>query len=223
MALSVDSQMQLNQLLYPVINKEPLIIPIWLRDTYVRTQPDLLYELNGFNEENRDTEIAAIDSLSQGITKSDLFLSGGDVFIYLNRNLDHEVCSQTINIIIRNLHDLYWTNRDTLSEIQIRQLEIALKQPLPTFKNIFEYKSLDQLRNTINMPMFQLFGTITPFNVIYVPVIDFIESINKNEPIRAILPGTDIIIELHYQPYDFWDFDTNSLINHIDIESRCNV
>jgi hypothetical protein len=218
---STNPQTQFNQLLFPPINQQSRIIPIWLRDTYARIQSDSLYDLKGYNEENVNSEMGARDSLSKGISKSDLFLSGGDVFIYLNRNLDHGVCSQTVSIIIHGLRDLYWTNRSMLSIDELPLLQLAMRQPLPTFKNIFEYKSLEPFRDIINTPMYQLFGIITPYSVIHIPVRHFIESINRNEPIQAALTGTDIIIQLNYQPYDFWDFDTQSIINHINLDSRC--
>jgi len=218
---SANAQTQLNELLFPSTIKSSRIIPIWLRNTYVRVQPVPLYNLTGYYEENLNTEIAAKESLSKDISKSDLFISGGDVFSYLNKNLDHGICNQTINIIVQGLRDLYWNNRNMLYRNELTRLELAMKQPLPRFKNIFEYKSLQPFRDVINTKMFQLFGAITPFSVIHIPVRNFIEFINRNEPIQVTLTGTDITIQFNYQPYDFWDFDTQSMINYIDLDSHC--
>ena len=195
------------------------IIPIWLRDTYARVQPGPLFNMEGYHEQNRNTEIEAAKSLSEKSlpSGSNLFLRGSDIFLYLSKHQD-DVCDYTVSIIIHALRDLYWANRYLLSEDEITQLDIATQTPLPSFKNIFEYSSLEKYGKIFNTPLFQLFGDITPYSVINIPVKHFIESININAPIQAQLVGTDIIIQLDYELYDFWDVDTESIINYVDLK-----
>jgi hypothetical protein len=195
------------------------IIPIWLRDTYARVQPEPLLHLEGHIEENRNTEIEAAKALShQSLpTGENLFLRSSDIFAFLSKHAG-DICDQTVAIIIRGLRDLYWNNRFSLSDDELIQLDIATRKPLPSFKNVFEYSSLEKYRDIFNTPMFQLFGDITEYNVINVPVKYFIESLNNNVPIQAEILGTGIIIQFDYEMYDFWDPDTESIINHIDLK-----
>lgn len=203
----------------PSISRPLVTIPIWLRDTYARVHSTPINNFQGLMNEDAAAEDAARDAVTR--TDSELFLSGGDVFTYLNRNLSRNLCDQTVTIVIHSLRDLYWNIRQTLPREEVNQLEIALRYPLPRFKDIFEYSSLEALRDTIPSPLYQLFGTLTPFSVIHIPVRHFIDTINRGNPIRVALTDTDIVIELHYEAYDFWDPSSESLVTHIDINSRC--
>lgn len=204
------------------------IIPIWLRDTYARVQPEPLTTVHGHSEENINTEIEAAKSLTnQSLPPGEnLFLRSSDIFLFLSSHISNisdrsssltNICDQTVAIVIRALSDLYWNNRFSLSDEEIIHLDTATKKPLPSFKNVFEYSSLDKYRDLYTTPLFQLFGDITEYNVINVPVKYFIESINHNLPIQAELVGTGIIIQFNYEKYDFWDPETNSIIDHIDL------
>ena len=201
------------------IDRSQNIIPIWLRDTYAHVQLGPLFTAEGFQEETRNTEIEAAKSLSQTSlpSRDNLYFRGSDVFVHLAKH-QNNIANQTVTIIIHGLRDLYWTNRHGLSNDEKIQLDIAMKTPLPSFKNIFDYPSLDKYREIFNTPLFQLFGNITPYSVLNIPVKHFVESININAPIQAKLLGTNIIIQLDYQEYDLWDPDTESIINNIDLK-----
>lgn len=202
------------------ISEQPTnaIIPIWLRDTYAHIQDGPIYDLQGYFEEDRNTEITAYNNLKSNDFESNFFLTGADVFAYISKHPN--MCERTVTIVIHGLRDLYWDNRKSLSQDEIIELELAMRQPLPIFKNIFDYNSLASLTDKIRTPLFQLFNTITPFSVINIPVRHFVESININAPIQAELMGTNIIIQFDYQPYDFWDVETQKLITHIDLQCQ---
>lgn len=204
-----------------ISNSNISIIPIWIRDTYAKIQPTPIYNLQGPLRENINSEIEAREALSQGIEKSNLFLSGADVFGYLNRNINRELCDQTVTIVIHSLRDLYWNNKQTLPREIVSNLEIALRDPLPTFKNVFEYISIQNLSESLDLPLYQMFGTITPFSVLHIPVTYFIEALNAKVPIQVALENTNIIIQLDYEQYDFWDTISESMVDYIDIQSRC--
>lgn len=214
-----------------------IIIPLWLRDTYAKVQLRPLYDLQGPLRESFNTEEDAQKSLAQQITGFDLnnessltsvplmdsniFISGGDVFGYLSRKIRRKNCNGVVTIVINSLRDLYWDNRQTLPREEVTQLEIALHRPLPKFKNIFEYKSLQSLSETIDLPLYQMFGTITPYSVIHIPIKYFVRMLNDKMPIQVALSGTNIIIQLDYAQYDFWDPISKSLIEYIDLSSVC--
>lgn len=197
-----------------------VVIPLWLRDTYARVTPAPIYDLAGAVTEDAQSNIAARDALQQEAIGADsgLFRSGDDIFSYLSKRSD--LCNQTITFVIIGLRDLYWNNRGNLSREEIGKLEYALRYPLPSFKNVFEYKNLDDQRGVIPVPVYQLFGTITAFSVIHIPVRHFVEALNTQQPLRVALSGTNIILELQYKPYDFWDPGTESLVNYIPLP-RC--
>jgi hypothetical protein len=196
-----------------------ITIPLWLRDTYGRVQQTPLYYFQGPLRENNDTEEAAKKASTQNMEESDIFLSGKDIFAYLNRNKNRNICNGVVTVVVHSLRDLYWNARSTLPIGDIKQLELALSRPLPTFKNIFEYKSLQTIGESIDIPLYQMFGTITPYSVLHIPVKDFIEMLNNKLPIRIRLDDTNIIIRLDYEQYDFWDPISKSLIEYIDISS----
>lgn len=203
------------------LGSDVVIIPIWLRDTYAHVQSGPIYNLQGPLGENLTSGKEAKDSLSKGIEESNIFLSGADVFSYLNTRINKQLCNQTVTIVIRSLRDLYWDNRHSLPSDVLTELEIAMKEPLPTFKNMFEYKSMQNLSESIKLPLYQLFGTITPFSVLHIPVSYFIEALNAKVPIQIVLENTNIIIQLDYEQYDFWDIISESMVDYIDIKSRC--
>lgn len=185
------------------------IIPIWLRDTYAFIHSEPIYNFQGPLNESDTAEEIAKDFLQTG---SNLFISGGDVFTFLSRN---NLCDHTITLVIHSLRDLYWSVRNSLPREEVDRLEIALKQPLPHFKNIFEYKKLESKRDSYPSPLYQMFGTLTPFSVLHIPVRHFIQALNAQQPLQVVLNGTEIMIQLDYKLYDFWDPATQSLITHI--------
>lgn len=202
-----------NKYKIPMITRELAIIPLWLRDTYALIHSEPVNDLQGPLNESIFTEELAQQSL-QGEGDQHLFLSGGDIFTYLSRN-QSKLCDQTITIVIHSLRDLYWNIRQTLPKEEISRLEIALKQPLPRFKNIFEYRKIESVRDLYPSPLYQMFGTLTPFSVIHLPVRHFIESMNARLPLRIVLSDTEVMIQLDTEAYDFWDPVSQSLIKEI--------
>lgn len=188
-----------------------ITIPIWLRDTYARVHSQPIYKLEGPLSETIITEEAALASLTS--SSSDLFLSGADVFTHLSRN---NVCDSTVTIVIHSLRDLYWNMRHMLPQSEVELLQIAMTQPLPKFKNIFDYSSLEKYRENYPLRLYQLFGTITPFSVIHIPVTHFVDALNAKQPLQIMLAGTGIVIQLAYEAYDFWDPETQSLIESVN-------
>lgn len=198
----------------PIAHREIVTIPIWIRDTYARVHSQPIYQLEGPLSEGILTEEAAEQSLTS--SSSDLFLSGADVFSYLRRNMSNN-CDSTITIVIHSLRDLYWNVRQLLPQSEVDLLYVAMSQPLPKFKNIFDYNGLQKYRDRYPIPLYQLFGTITPFSVIHIPVSHFVDAMNAKQPLQIMLAGTGIVIQLAYEEYDFWDPETQSLIESIPV------
>lgn len=202
-------------------SSDQVIIPIWLHDVYARIQSTPLQYMQGPLNEDTGSEQEAQKNLNEIMSKSNIFLNGGDVFAYLSRNLDSLLCTGVITLVVTSLRDLYWDNRSTLPQDELTQLELAMNRPLPVFKNIFEYKSLQNIGESVDVPLYQMFGTITPYSVVHVPVIHFIRALNDKIPIRVSLEYTNIILQFDYERYDFWDPVRKSLVEYIDISSFC--
>jgi hypothetical protein len=196
------------------------IIPIWLRDTYARVQDEELFTFEGFPGANKESESSAKDIILRGFEVQNFFIEGSNLFGYFHRSLNSKVCNQTISIVIQGLRDLYWNNRDRLPVDEKRLVEISMNESPPSFHNIFDYKSLLKLREQVILPMFQVYGSITPYDIVHVPVRHFIDSINKGIPIMIELEEVGIIIQFSYAKYDFWDPENNRIIDTIDL-TRC--
>lgn len=202
------------------MNTSSQIIPLWLRDTYARVQSNPMFTLEGYTGPNLEAETKAIESITTGFSEPNFFIGSSNIFAYLDRTVNSNLCSDHISIVIPGLRDFYWNKRSLLSQEELIQLSIAMKNPSVSFKNIFEYKSLKQLRNSSFVPIFQLYGDITVYDVVHVPVSYFLECINTKIPISIQLEGVPIIINLMYADFDFWDPDKQKVVNNIDI-SRC--
>jgi hypothetical protein len=202
------------------MNTSLQITPLWLRDTYARVQSDPMFTLEGYTGTNLEAETKALESITSGFSEPNLFIGSNNIFAYLDRTVNLSLCSNYISIVIPGLRDFYWNKRSLLSQEESIHLSIAMKNPSPSFKNIFDYKSLKQLRGSSFVPMFQLYGNITVYDVVHVPVSHFLECINSKSPISIQLEGVPIGINLMYSDFDFWDPDQQKVINNIDI-SRC--
>lgn len=198
-----------------------VVIPIWLRDIYVKVEAFPITNVIGesiFSNVTEDTEKLAVAELSKPFPKTAFFIKGNELYSYLARYLDGEVCNYVLTFVLISLRDLYWNERHKLTAQQLAQLELSMNSALPQFYNIFNYPSLSNIGSKMATSAYQLFGTITPFSVIHVPVDDFINAVNKNQPIPVLLPELDIILQLTYEPSDFWDVLTNQLLTNVALQ-----
>ncbi len=194
------------------------IIPLWLRDVYATIRSRPLYYMEGPLIESSQTETDAKIALNTAdFEASNLFISADNIFPYLNKNMNSDLCKHYITIVIHNLPDLYWSNRQNISQ-EILGVDLAFKQPYPKFKDINEYPSV---KLTNPLVLYQLFGNITPYNVLHIPIRYFVESLNAKKPINISLSGINTIIQLNYEQFDFWDPISESLVEHINLNPYC--
>jgi len=198
-----------------------IIIPIWLRDTYARIENHKISDVDGYSSDNNSFERKAFDSMHKEFdlgngdifkANSKFYISGGDIYNYL---YEKKQCNNVITMVIIGLKDLYWNHRDQLDEHEISLLTYLMTKDLPSFKNIFDYRKVEKYNEKVDIPIHQLFGSITPYDVVHISVADFIEAINNNEPVRINLEGTNITIQLDYEPYDFYNFKEKRLVTKI--------
>ena len=197
------------------------VIPIWLRDIYAKIEPYPLTNMDGADTDivnSNETELMAMNELAKPLPQTSFFIRGNEIYSYLTRYLNAATCNYTITFVIVSLRDLYWNQRQNLNTEQLTELDDAMNKSLPEFHSIFDYPSLSNIGSTMATSLFQLFGTITPFNVIHVPVRDFITAINKQAMIPVLLPELNIILQLSYEIADFWDVLSQQLITTIPLQ-----
>ena len=199
-----------------------ITIPIKLDDVYARFQYDKIINWYGFKERSDLTEEAANDSIKMESGGSNNFIRASNMFSYLWRNLNKNNCDFIVNIIIPGLRNIYYENKKFLSEDEQNLLNDIIQRDLPQFEDIYNYKSLEKYASDVNMQEYQLFGSITPYDVVNIPVKTFVNLINNKSPIKIQLYPLNIIIELVYYDYDMWDSEYQEMISYIDINSICS-
>lgn len=198
------------------------VIPIWLRDIYAKVETSPITNIIGesiVGGVTKDTESLAVSELSKSFPQTSFFIRGNELYSYLARYLNATVCNDVITFVIIGLRDLYWNQRHKLTRQQLDELELSMDRPLPQFYSIFNYQSLSNVGSEMATSAFQLFGTITPFSVVHVPVRDYVNAVNNKQPISVFLPELDIILSLSYELSDFWDPLTKQLITNVAL--RC--
>lgn len=132
----------------------------------------------------------AIDSspiyeLESGVANNDPIFMKGDQIVDLllsNKNIPK---NQVITFVIEGLINVYWENKQMMSN-EIEYLKSATNHPQPTFN----YISSNDL--------YEIEGTITPYNIVYIDVNDFLDRISKNNSVDIELSGVNTIIRLEY-------------------------
>ena len=194
-----------------------VVIPINLRDIYARVQADKIINWYGFKDEDYDYfEKTVRRNISTKIENSDYFVNAGNMFAYLWKHIDSINCGDIVNIVIPGLRNIYYNHRAFLSKDEKNLLETSMKQPLPQFLSIYG----DNKNPT--MEEYQLFGDITAYDVIHIPVISFIKSINDKKPLSIQLYPLNVKIVLTHSQSDLWDIEYQQIINYIDIQKICS-
>lgn len=196
-------------------------IPVNLRDVYGRVQANKIINWYGFDERSNITEDIAEVAVNTKAETSNNFFQANKIFQYLWKTIDESNCNDIVNIVIPGLRNTYYDNRELLSEAEQILLQTVATRPLPQFENIWNYPSLEGHNKTGNIPEFQLFGSITPYDVVHIPVVHFVDAINKKDPLLIQLYPLNIVINIVYSRSDFWDSGYQRIIDKIDLEDFC--
>jgi hypothetical protein len=197
-------------------------IPVWLRNTYCRIDNKEIFEVEGYSKGNKKYKKKALESIEREFSDgegdiftadSNFYISGGDIYNYL---YDKKGCGAIITLVIVGLKNLYWNHREQLDENEKSELSGYMTHELPSFKDIFDYKNVEKYNTLIDYPVYQLFGEITPYDVLHITVDDFINIINSSAFIEVPLVDTDVVIRLDYEAFDFYNFREERLITNIN-------
>lgn len=198
-------------------------IPLWLRDTHAIILPQALNRLPGYKPDDVNREIDALKSFNRIMRGSDpfedeyFFISSDNIVNYIYDNPSTNYCDYIITFVIHSLRDLYWNKRYQLPRDAISDLEINIDKILPSFEDIFDYDTLQDQRERYPIPLYQMTGTISSYNVVHMPVSQFIDYLNQSLPITNILSGINVMIGLHYEEQDFWNEKQGRLITQLNI------
>lgn len=130
------------------------------------------------------------------------FVPGNIIVHQLHRTGKFNKNTDIITFVIPGLRGLYWDNREQLSIEEQLLLDLTMDEDMVKFKE----RSDD---------VYQINGELSEFDVLYIPVNNFVEIFNAKNPIQLVLQGTNILIQLDYEPHDFWDDDEQKIIDII--------
>lgn len=190
--------------------------PVSISDIYATITHDPIYYMKGFEKEDRLTEQAASEALNGDI--SHYFITGNKIISYLTKY--RVPCSDTITFVIPNLRNLYYVNQVLFPIDEIPYITQAITEPLATFHDIYTYKNINSTNLSDDIIKYQLFGIITPYDVIHLPLNSLISHFNQKAPLDIQLGNTNLILRLNYEDYELWDKSINSVITHIPEQCR---
>lgn len=141
-------------------------------------------------------------------TALNYFYPANQIYNLISYLKNKKICNQHVYILIPNLRDIYLNHINQLSENEQNSLKVDIEdKDLPRLKLInskisekYDYFHLPEYFN-----FYKNHGDITFYDYVLLTVPDFVSLINNNEQINLILDGTNIIINLDYKRYDFWD------------------
>ncbi len=199
------------------------IFTIDLRDVYARIEPQPIVKFKGFETRNKITEAQAREALKVSLFESVHFITGNKVISFAYRNMKADNCQDIVTLVVPSLREIYWNNKNLVPGEKHIDINTVIKESFPEFYDIYSYPSVSENTTSDDMAEYQVFGKITPYDVLHISLIDFINTINNQQPITITIPDTAITIILRYEAFDFWDRETQSVINYIDLSKHCNL
>jgi hypothetical protein len=120
--------------------------------------------------------------------------------------------NKRITLFVPGLRGIYWQYRNRLSVQDQEQLDITMDRA--------DLEILDDITYTPGFPpkiveSYLARGPLTKYDVLTISVKDFIQHFNKSLPLRLELDHTNVIVQISYKPYDFWDPERQEVISYI--------
>lgn len=165
-------------------------VSLLLKDVYGTVSDKPVYIMPGLLEGDLAAEYVAEKSFS-GQNGPALFVRGDEIYKHLERS---GVKEGYVTIVVSGLPNIYSRNKEMLSQKDSVNLELAVLRPLASFKNIFKYDAIRPFAENASMSLYQLFGDVTPFNIVYIPVADYKYFVENSVPVTVRLNAIDQII-----------------------------
>ena len=184
-----------------------------LRDIYGGVGPKPIYYYHGFDKVSEESAQSAMLKLTMQGGKLH-FLEGNKIFAYLWRNLAKHA-NDIITFVVPGLRQIYYKNINLFNEE--KEDIININKTTIDFYNVYNYGELSQYYYTKNVNEYQLIGTITKYDVLFIPVAVFIALLNTNTQLEFRIDN-DIIIYIDYNDNDFFDLEYQKNIRYISYE-----
>lgn len=178
-----------------------------LRNTFGGVGPNPIFNLHGFDVIGEESKQSAMLKLTMQGGKIH-FLEGNKIFSYLWRNLPKHY-DDKVTLVVPGLRDIYKHHIDLFRDEQ--DAINSLKKDF-TFYNVYDYGELAYLPKNVNE--YQLVGTISPYDVLHIPVVIFIIIMNKRSPLIFKL-NEFITINITYTEEDFYDIEYQKELTYI--------
>lgn len=174
-------------------------ISIRISDVYAHIGKNKIVNWWGYGSPNSNSQSDLING------KSSLFVKGNNLLSELRINKNNYL----ISFVVPGLRILFNSSKYLLSSEEQLLLDISSKRDLPSFFDVGDYDdvSTDKLYTT-----FQLMGSITPYDILSLPVKEFKRRINSRIPILFTLEETNVNVEITFENYDFWDESQKRLV-----------
>jgi hypothetical protein len=189
------------------------VFTLRLNSTFAWVAPEPIMAFSGYKEINKVSEANARRSVVLPIRESGNFISGNKVISYLYQ--DPSQINNIITLAVPGLRGMIWEYRRSVVEAQRPAIEASIDRPLFEFYNIYDYSSVSETSRDDDLSQYQLIGKVSQFDVLHITVADYVAYINNNVPITITIPNSELVVELYYDTYDFWDEAYQTILNNI--------
>jgi hypothetical protein len=179
-----------------------------LRNTFGGVGPNPIYTMKGFDYVGEESKQSAMLKLTMQGGQIH-FLEGNKIFSYLWRNLKKHY-DDKVTLVVPGLREIYKHHIDLFPE-EANYIHDAIENF--EFYDVYGYGELIYLNKNVNE--YQLIGTITPYDVLHIPVVIFIAVINQNLPLVFKL-NEFITINMSYTNADLYDLEYQRSITSIE-------
>lgn len=189
------------------------VFTLRLNSTFAWLASEPITSFRGYKEVNKVSEASAQRSVLLPIRDSGNFIAGNKVISYLYQ--DPSQLNTIITLVVPGLRGMIWEHKRLLVEAQRPSIEATMERPLFEFYDIYEYPSVSETARNDDLAQYQLIGKVTPFDVLHISMNDYLYYIKNNTPVVIAVPNSQLIVELHYNSYDFWDSHFQVIMNNI--------
>lgn len=186
-----------------------------LRNTFGGVGPNAIYIMKGFDYVGEESKQSAMLKLTMQGGQIH-FLEGNKIFSYLWRNLKKHY-DDKVTLIVPGLREIYKRHINLFPEEANYIRDTTEKFD---FYDVYGYSELIYLNKNVNE--YQLIGTISPYDVLHIPVVIFIAAINQKLPLIFKL-NDFITIHITYTNADLYDIEYQRSITRIDYPYKSSL
>lgn len=165
-----------------------------------------VFELQEMQRAVRLRDIHATISEDSNTEEELVVLPANRLFSFIRRNSSEISRDHIVTLVFGGLRDLYFERRDLLSPRERISLDVATHSRLVDI-------TYDETSEEATA------GNVTPFDVLRLTVGEFVDFLNSKESISLSIDSIGVEMIVEYKRYDFWDEDSNRLVETVDLEA----